>query len=146
MYDLNGDQGTFTVSENEFIKIAGDLVILKKKPEEINKFNVTITSFDGEESINQEFIFYIQKDKQILTTQNKTSEQVVLYPNPAQNYIQINGVDNIEHTIIYDMNGKVVATLKNASSEVNIANLSNGTYILKIVSNGQTILKSFIKE
>lgn len=75
--------------------------------------------------------------------------KVDIYPNPAQNHININGLLGNEAINIYNVNGQQVATYDatNAKVQININHLVNGTYIIRITNqNGVTTLHKFIKE
>lgn len=69
--------------------------------------------------------------KGILTSINAISDQqssIVIYPNPAQNFITIKGAETEEVRII-DLSGKEVLTAKNIG-KIDISNLSAGMYII----------------
>ncbi len=70
--------------------------------------------------------------------------QISLYPNPANNIINISNADNQNITII-NMVGETVATIENASANqtIDVSNLSEGTYFVKVDS--QTIKMNVIK-
>ena len=57
-----------------------------------------------------------------------------IYPNPASDELTIQFSDNLNHVIlIYDMYGKLVLSKITSETEIlNISNLSNGIYIIKI--------------
>ncbi|MDB4089546.1 T9SS type A sorting domain-containing protein [Flavobacteriales bacterium] len=70
----------------------------------------------------------------------KSNIIITLYPNPAQNSIAINGIDD-DYFEIYSVNG--VKKLEGIySNEINISAFSSGVYFLKV--SGQTI--KFVKE
>lgn len=83
---------------------------------------------------------------------NKTfqKEQILIYPNPTSNVIQISGIEHIEieSVTFYDMSGKKVlskGTLKNSS--VDISMLSKGTYNIKITTTNNIIItEKVVKE
>ena len=55
---------------------------------------------------------------------------VYVYPNPVQNTLYVNGVNDATYLIIYDMNGKYIT--KEYGNEIDVAPLPKGTYILGI--------------
>ena len=59
-----------------------------------------------------------------------------LYPNPAQNVVHIEGLEesSCDEILIYDMTGRVVKQYQ-YSNELNISELQNGTYMIRIVMN-----------
>jgi len=65
------------------------------------------------------------------------SIELVAYPNPAKESIQLSGLEGMEANYsIFDMSGRSVKEGRlDANSSVNIAELSNGLYLLNIQSN-----------
>jgi hypothetical protein len=83
-----------------------------------------------------------------LSTANfgNTKNTISLYPNPAHEVLNINSFDSIAKIEVYDIQGKKVASNNNAS-DVNVATLEKGVYIVKVVQeNGSAVAKRFIKE
>jgi len=75
-----------------------------------------------------------------------TNNSISLYPNPAQEVLNISSSNSITKIEVYDLLGKKVASNNNASV-VNVATLGKGAYIVKVVQeNGSVIAKQFIKE
>jgi len=75
-----------------------------------------------------------------------TKKTISLYPNPAKEVLNISSSSQIAKIEVYDLLGKKVASNNNAS-DVNIAALGKGAYIVKVVQeNGSVIAKQFIKE
>ena len=83
---------------------------------------------------------------------NEASETAVfsIYPNPASNEITISnerqiGVSGI---VITDMNARIVKQIQFDNLpkvQVNIADLSNGVYLMKIASGAGTVTKKIVK-
>ncbi|MEI7677481.1 MAG: T9SS type A sorting domain-containing protein, partial [Bacteroidales bacterium] len=77
---------------------------------------------------------------------NKISLSV--YPNPATDYITLQIGKNGEKADlnIIDMEGGVLISHKSLEdgSKISLANLNNGNYIVRIVSNFKTVVKQFI--
>lgn len=67
------------------------------------------------------------------------SATISYYPNPATNLVTIQSGSTIEEVIITDLNGKVC--LHSKETEVNVSELSNGMYLLRIqtVAGVQTL-------
>jgi hypothetical protein len=71
---------------------------------------------------------------------------ISLYPNPAQEVLNVSSSNKISKIEVYDVLGRKVAS-KNNASEVNVAALGKGVYIVKVVQeNGTVVAKRFIKE
>jgi hypothetical protein len=75
-----------------------------------------------------------------------SNNTISLYPNPAQEVLNISSSNSITKIEVYDLLGKKVASNDNASN-VNVADLGKGAYIVKVVQeNGSVVAKQFIKE
>lgn len=69
--------------------------------------------------------------------------ELVIYPNPTSDYINISD-DNVKETSIVDFTGKIL--LKSTSKKIDLSNLPKGVYILNAtLSNGKSISKKIIK-
>ena len=62
------------------------------------------------------------------------SGKMELYPNPANNVVRIVGVDDVmaNEIVIYDMTGRVIKQYQYCN-ELNISDLQNGIYLLRVV-------------
>lgn len=76
--------------------------------------------------------------------ENIKIQNISLYPNPAVNFIQINGISNAEKIVVVDVLGAVAfeKTIQD-KEKVNIENLTNGLYLIKF-ENGKTL--KFVKK
>lgn len=76
---------------------------------------------------------------------NTTQTSVFVYPNPSSNYIFINrDIDNFK---IFDISGKEVKTVSSKTNKhhpINISDLSNGVYFIKLKIGTKTIHKKLI--
>lgn len=72
-----------------------------------------------------------------------------IHPNPATDILNIDGIDQVvgfKYVEITSVDGKVVLIRKEGSSELNVATLSNGVYLLNIVhENGKETVR-FVKQ
>lgn len=75
------------------------------------------------------------------------SGSIKVYPNPAQNFITIDASQLIAendslHVIIFDITGRIVytsPTLPATMAQVNIQNLTTGTYLLQVMNGGSKL-------
>lgn len=80
-------------------------------------------------------------------------EDLVLYPNPAQNYISISSEKSIKNlnsaTIqIINMNGQVISSIIPSNlldNSINISNFESGMYFLRITTHQKQSIHRFIK-
>jgi hypothetical protein len=66
---------------------------------------------------------------------------LLVYPNPADEFIFINENLNATHLKIYNMLGKLIMEQKISASKnnINVSQLKNGMYIIQIIKNEQTL-------
>lgn len=74
-----------------------------------------------------------------------------VYPNPAQDVVNIKLQDDLDITLVsamfYDLTGKVVLSTDNLSQPINVEKLATGTYILSITdTENKNYTQKFIKE
>lgn len=110
--------------------------------------------FQSDQAVNKEGItidnFVINGT--LSTTQFSEEKEIEIYPNPSHGNFIIT-FENIEPTTIsvYDMAGKEVwktknITMQNKTTTINLNNIANGIYFVKITTANQTIIKRIIKE
>lgn len=68
----------------------------------------------------------------------KDAVSLSIYPNPAQDFVRIQGVSNAQVTIL-DITGKVIFEQKKTNDlSIPVKNWSNGIYFVQIVEGGKT--------
>ncbi len=84
-----------------------------------------------------------------LANNNFDANKFSVYPNPAANIVNIagNGI-NIKAIEITDINGRVVknVNINGTQTQVNISDLSQGVYMMKISSDEGVAIKKIVKE
>ena len=72
---------------------------------------------------------------------------ISIYPNPVAEKIFINNGEGA-HIAIYSLNGQEVMYIENANAneKIYVAELSAGTYVVRISSNGKVTTMKFVKE
>lgn len=102
----------------------------------------------------------ITSPNQIITTLLNTNQQSApplsskifednsfsIYPNPANDVIYIKNTNNsiIDFIHLIDLSGKIIKTYKNNTSNLDISNVSSGTYLLFIQTSHQKTVKKII--
>jgi hypothetical protein len=75
-----------------------------------------------------------------------TENSILLFPNPVQQTLYIEGVSNAEYTI-YDSTGRETTNLCAVNlNAIQVSGLSSGFYFVKIKTGDKTILKKFVKQ
>ena len=101
-------------------------------------YRIRETDIDGE---------YVYSD--IVVLRNNISSGVIIFPNPANNYITVtaptNGLGKTQ-IILYDAVGKIVSSsiLPATTETINTNIFPDGTYVLKIMSNGTVTTKKVV--
>ena len=78
-----------------------------------------------------------------------TSYDIVVYPNPTAETININSINNSINVVsVYSIDGKLVATYRNPltsdSYSIDVQNLATGIYTLKVETNNGSFTKKII--
>ena len=75
--------------------------------------------------------------------------KIRLYPNPADDFVTIQSTKNIKNILIYNTTGQIVKTLQNTDSKdikLQLTNFVKGWYILKVITEDQTITRKMLIE
>lgn len=83
-----------------------------------------------------------------LNTQNFATNALRMYPNPANEVLNLSCQSNIENITLYNTLGQAVYKQASSTNEVavNVSNLSKGVYILTAQVGNELVRKQFIKE
>ena len=75
---------------------------------------------------------------------------VTLYPNPAKEYvdIRVDGDLNVTMMEVYDVYGKLVNTVNvvDNPTRINISDLANGMYFVRVTTEAGMVTKTFVKK
>lgn len=70
-------------------------------------------------------------------------DQLVVYPNPTSGVLYVEGIDNAASIVVYDLTGRKV--IESAfTPEISVEGLSNGFYILSIITDDGQVLNKKI--
>ncbi|MCQ2605743.1 MAG: T9SS type A sorting domain-containing protein [Bacteroidales bacterium] len=98
-------------------------------------FRLKQTDYNGE---------YSYSDVIALQVESANATDLVIYPNPATEYITISGA--VTSAFVSDMHGRRIAVPQTSANTFNVAGLSVGTYyMVATTENGKTVLP-FVKE
>lgn len=75
------------------------------------------------------------------------AEDIQIYPNPVSDKISVESSFIFDEIEIISIDGRKLSSVQpfSASTEIMVDNLDRGTYFLRINSNGQLIMKEFVK-
>ncbi len=76
------------------------------------------------------------------------NEELVCYPNPVQNKLNVSGIEGIRNAVITDLTGKVLMVIDAAevADGIDVAGLASGMYIISIETANGKLDEIFIKE
>ena len=74
-------------------------------------------------------------------------DRLILYPNPTSNQLTIGAKLGVNNTLkIIDISGKTIKTIVTDLNIINVADLSDGIYFIKLITKERTITKKFVKQ
>lgn len=80
----------------------------------------------------------------VLGTSATTANKVRVYPNPANDYIQVTGANNITAVNIYNVQGQFVKQVYN--NNFSVADLTSGAYYAVVISTSGRAVVQFFKQ
>ncbi|MGL2963304.1 T9SS type A sorting domain-containing protein [Flavobacterium sp. RSB2_4_14] len=86
--------------------------------------------------------------QQLGVDQNEINSKITMYPNPVTNVLtlQLENGCVLDKISITDLSGKIIITLTQNITAVNVENLSQGIYILEVYSGEEKYVGRFVKE
>ncbi|MEI6852994.1 MAG: T9SS type A sorting domain-containing protein [Bacteroidota bacterium] len=79
--------------------------------------------------------------------QNEDQQQLVsIFPNPANNTLNIVGIAANAIAEVYDISGKLILTPKLITPQLDISALAQGMYFIKLTTKEGSVVRKFIKE
>ena len=73
------------------------------------------------------------------------SSSLNIYPNPAKDNLFIETEMNVEEVVVFDVDGRQQSTV-NGQQSVDVSNLSNGVYFVKVKTENGEVVKRFVKK
>lgn len=108
-----------------------------------SKWSQSVSITNG--SSSQAF-FTLKKGEITSMTDVSANTDEVIYPNPANSNISIRTNKTFNTIQIVNIDGVVVFEKQNPEKLIAIACLSSGFYVIKLISDNQTIIKTFVKQ
>ena len=79
-----------------------------------------------------------------MTSVRNVSIQTSVYPNPTSNNLTVVGATKWESFVVYSILGGEMAAGTLNNNNLSVANLNNGTYIIKLVAGEQVGVARFV--
>ena len=68
-----------------------------------------------------------------------TVSTIKVYPNPAQHTLYIESAETVEQVSVYDISGRMLQQTNNPNTSIDVSNLANGIYLVKVkTAHGET--------
>jgi hypothetical protein len=131
--------GTEIAGNDDFCDLQSELVFIANGT---STYYIMVEGY-GSNSGN----FSLEVTCELLGTNDNTIEGFSFYPNPATDAINLSSTENIERVTIYNILGqKVIDQDINAtSSQLNVANLVTGAYLMQVSVDGKTATYKVLK-
>lgn len=92
------------------------------------------------------YIFVANLDPALSVSDNQLTD-IKMYPNPANDFIEIESENNIKNITIYNIAGKTIRVLKSNNSNktrIDVTNLKAGLYYVKVSSEKGSVQRKII--
>jgi len=81
-----------------------------------------------------------------LSTEDFDIASIMMYPNPAKDFITISNADKIYEVVVFDVTGKEVVRTKLVNGSVDISQLNSGMYLVNLIGNNTNVVKKLVKQ
>lgn len=105
----------------------------------------------GESDFSEELVINVNKEE-VTSVVNKLNENVIFYPNPVNSILNLewNKQLNVKNIQLLDLSGREIVKVKlgenTETSLINMQNLSQGTYILKLTTSSGEVIERVVKQ
>ena len=124
---------TYSINQNSKLTFSNNDIIISQPSGEVYYFAI--------DSIRK---IYFTTGTSLLEVLPKND--ITLYPNPSKNYIILSNINAKTPMSIYNMNGVLVMSdIIYQDKSINISNLSNGVYIVKVGNKEFKLVKEWEK-
>ena len=106
-----------------------------------NNSNIIVSS-DGQ--YGAQFNYYIYADAPSAINENQNDE-LSIYPNPANSILNIQSNNQIQSVELFNIQGQLVVKEGNVN-QINVSDLTNGVYMIRIATDNGVKVQKFVKE
>lgn len=72
--------------------------------------------------------------------------EISIFPNPARSTLYISGITQKSTITLYDLNGQKIMEKQITDNQIDISNLAQGIYVLKVIDKNGIITRKLIKQ
>ena len=138
----------FTHADSTLDYIVTDWQYVELLPGPYDSVRFNLSSSDvGAFGMNTPAYFCIDNVGNFPLSSNTINQEIInIYPNPSSDFIYINSKDNDDYTIsLFNILGELIIDKKINLQQLNLSNLPNGQYFLKIESESGIINERILK-
>lgn len=94
------------------------------------------------------FGLYFNRRSEILGVEDISKNEILFYPNPTNDLLNVTSKQTIDQISIYSVLGKKVVQIspQERNIEINLTTLSQGVYVMKLISEGKTSTHKIVKK
>ena len=102
---------------------------------------------DSDDRMEGTFTITINKESLGTSEVAKAKNEIMIYPNPFADLLNISKVDQVKSVSVLDVSGRVVKNIENPSATLHLSDLKQGMYmiVLKMKDGTQQIMKAIKK-
>jgi len=134
--------GTVKVNNVSYTASAG--VVTVSLPAGVN--TITKGSVANLFYISTTFNSTARKSSDLEIQEPVSASPITLYPNPVSSELNINSDDAIQKVEVYNLTGALVNAQQGNNNVVDMSNLANGSYLVKVHTEGSVTTKIIIKK
>lgn len=133
----DGYKGSLNINGVSYNGVSGIITL------EIPADNHVIQRTSGVTTTN---LYYMSVQYESLGIEKTEVSKFVLHPNPVTEKLRFSSHARIEKVSIYNMLGMLVKSVENNIESIDMSNLSNGSYLVKVFTNQGVFDKIIIKK
>ncbi len=92
-------------------------------------------------------VTYFYSQHEVISSVQSIDPKLKIYPNPTYSVLNLENINGYEKATIYDINGKLLVqkVISNDVEKIDLSNLTNGIYFLRLVNKNTDIVTKIIK-
>ncbi|MEM0575618.1 T9SS type A sorting domain-containing protein [Flavobacterium polysaccharolyticum] len=134
--------GTIKVNNVSYTAVSG--VVTVSLPAGAN--TITKGSVANLYYISTTFNTLARESTNSLLEKDVVSTKLTLYPNPVSSDLNIDSDEAIQKVEVYNLTGSIVNTYQGSNTSIDMSNLANGTYLVKVHTENSVTIKKIIKK
>jgi hypothetical protein len=150
-FERNGEWHELKIPFKDFVQRDGweageDYTIARSDLERMR--NPFLMGAQNGVSLNVDEIWWAKgtADPGATNVENQSREEFRVFPNPAERFIYLRGIDGYDRLEVYDLSGKRVKSMNKLNrGMMDVSDMSPGVYILQVTGEGKTFTSKLVK-